>query len=55
MDDGRLRFHDPATGKDLQTFDEEADGRAAAERELARLRLRLAELEKSANPKHRGD
>ena len=57
MDDGRLRFHDPATGEDLKTFDEEADGRAAAEqrataaeRELARLRLRLAEVEKPAVP-----
>ena len=44
--DGRLRFRDPATGKDLPTSAEDAEGRAAAERrveaaerELARLRL----------------
>ena len=29
--DGRLRFRDPATGKDLRTYAEEAAGRAAAE------------------------
>ena len=28
---GRVRFHDPATGRDLQTSDEDAEGRAAAE------------------------
>ena len=53
--DGELRFRDPATGEDLMTYDEAQDERAAeksradaaenradaAERELARLRLRL--------------
>ena len=29
--DGRLRFRDPATGRDLQTSAEEAEGRATAE------------------------
>ena len=45
---GELRFRDPATGKDLRTYDESeqrADAEKtradAAERELARLRLRL--------------
>ena len=52
---GELRFRDPATGEDLTTYDEAEHGRArekiradaekiradAAERELARLRLRL--------------
>ena len=33
--DGRLRFHDPATGKDLPTAAEETEGRATAERHAA--------------------
>ena len=47
---GELRFRDPATGEDLSTYDEAEHGWAvekrradAAERELARLRSRLAE------------
>ena len=32
--DGRVRFHDPATGEDLRTSAEEAEGRAAAERRM---------------------
>ena len=53
--EGKLRFRDRATGEDLDTYDEAADGRLAekeradaekaradaAERKLARLRLRL--------------
>ena len=38
---GELRFRDPATGKDLETYGEALDRADAAERELARLRLRL--------------
>ena len=49
--EGELRFRDPATGEDLMTYDEVQDERIAekkradaAERELARLRLRLEDL-----------
>ena len=38
---GELRFRDPATGKDLETYGEALDRADAAERELAHLRLRL--------------
>lgn len=42
---GQLRFFDPAEGRYLRTFDEEADGRLAAEAEVRRLRDELARLQ----------
>lgn len=41
---GQLRFYDPVEGRYLPTFDEEADGRLAAEAEVRRLRDELARL-----------
>ncbi len=41
---GQLRFYDPVEGRYLRTFDEEADGRQAAEAEVRRLRDELARL-----------
>ncbi len=41
---GQLRFYDPVEGRYLPTFDEEADGRLAAEAEVRRLREELARL-----------
>lgn len=41
---GQLRFYDPVEGRYLPTFDEEADGRLAAEAEVQRLREELARL-----------
>ena len=41
---GQLRFYDPAEERYLMTFDEEADGRLAAEAEVRRLRAELARL-----------
>ena len=41
---GQLRFYDPIEGRYLPTFDEEADGRLAAEAEVRRLREELARL-----------
>ena len=48
--DGRLRFRDPATGKDLQTAAEEAEGRANAEagRAAAERRADTAEAGKAS-------
>lgn len=43
-----LRLHDPATGEDLLTSEEEAAARRAVEAESARLRARIRELEGSA-------
>ncbi|MDE0457772.1 MAG: Uma2 family endonuclease [Chromatiales bacterium] len=42
-----LRLHDPATGEDLLTLEEEAAARRAVEAENARLRARIRELERS--------
>lgn len=42
---GQLRFYDPAKGRYLMTFDEEADGRLAAEAEVRRLRDELSRLQ----------
>ena len=42
---GHLRFYDPAEGRYLMTFDEEADGRLAAEAEVRRLRDELSRLQ----------
>ena len=41
---GQLRFYDPAEERYLMTFDEEADGRIAAEAEVRRLRDELSRL-----------
>ena len=43
-----LRLHDPATGEDLLTAQEEAGARRAVEAENAKLRARIRELERSA-------
>ena len=40
-----LRFRDPATGHDLRSHDEEAEGRLAAEARAAAAQARVAELE----------
>ena len=45
---GQLRFYDPVEGRYLMTFDEEADGRLAAEAEVRRLRDELARLQSEA-------
>ncbi len=45
---GQLRFYDPAEGRYLMTFDEEADGRLAAEAEVRRLRDELSRLQSEA-------
>ena len=42
---GQLRFYDPAEGRYLMTFDEEADGRLVAEAEVRRLRDELSRLQ----------
>ena len=42
---GQRHFHDPAEGRYLMTFDEEADGRLAAEAEVRRLRDELSRLQ----------
>ena len=55
VDDGRLRFHDPATGEDLKTFDEEADGRAAAEQRVAEEAAPRAAAERTLARLRRGD
>lgn len=40
-----MRFRDPATGDDLRSHDEEAEGRLAAEARAATAAVRVAELE----------
>ena len=40
-----IRFRDPATGDDLRSHDEEAEGRLAAETRVAAAEARVAELE----------
>ena len=42
---GQLRFYDPTEGRYLMTFDEEADGRLAAEAEVRRLRDELSRVQ----------
>ena len=44
-EDGQLRWYDPATGRYLLTYDEEAAGRLAAERERDAALERVRELE----------
>lgn len=41
---GQIRFYDPTEGRYLMTFDEEADGRLAAEAEVRRLRDELSRV-----------
>ena len=40
-----MRFRDPASGRDLRSHDEEAEGRKVAETRAAAAEARVAELE----------
>ena len=42
---GQLRWHDPATGRHIATFDDEREGRLQAEARVRELEQRLRELE----------
>ena len=44
-DDGHVRFHDPATGEDLRTHSEEADGRKREAAGRRKAEAKIAELE----------
>ena len=52
--EGELRWHDPATGEDLRTYDEAESGREAAEARAAREAAARAELEALVEELRRG-
>ena len=51
---GELRFRDPATGEDLETFDESVRARSAAERERAAEKHRADRAEDERDAAERG-